>query len=208
MQLKSEGIGIFLISHDIHDVFDLADRISVMLQGKLVGTVNKAEVTKDEVLAMIIIGKMPGEVSRRGDRRNHPVNETRVRPCVSFDGSDYQPRSIHSWRCGRSVPIVVSAPWPGSTIVSSGNVNSFDVDRRDDRVEVAVLERGVAGAAGEQRVAGEQQRRAVERERHRARGVAGVVDRVEPEAADLDHLGVVDEHVVADVLQHRRVERR
>ena len=62
-QLKSEGIGIFLISHDIHDVFDLADRISVMLQGKLVGTVNKAEVTKDEVLAMIIIGKMPGEVS-------------------------------------------------------------------------------------------------------------------------------------------------
>ena len=28
---KSEGIGIFLISHDIHDVFDLADRISVML---------------------------------------------------------------------------------------------------------------------------------------------------------------------------------
>jgi len=62
-QLKSEGIGIFLISHDIHDVFDLADRISVMLQGKLVGTVNKHEVTMDEVLAMIIIGKMPGEVS-------------------------------------------------------------------------------------------------------------------------------------------------
>ena len=63
-QLKSEGIGIFLISHDIHDVFDLADRISVMLQGKLVGTVNKADVTKDEVLTMIIIGKMPAEVSQ------------------------------------------------------------------------------------------------------------------------------------------------
>ncbi len=39
-QLKDEGIGIFLISHDIHDVFDLADRITVMLQGRLVGTVN------------------------------------------------------------------------------------------------------------------------------------------------------------------------
>ena len=62
-QLKSEGIGIFLISHDIHDVFDLADRISVMLQGRLVGTVNKDDVTKDEVLAMIIMGKKPGEVS-------------------------------------------------------------------------------------------------------------------------------------------------
>jgi D-xylose transport system ATP-binding protein len=63
-QLKTDGIGIILISHDIHDVFDLADRISVMLQGKLVGTVQKAEVTIDEVLAMIIIGKLPGEVTQ------------------------------------------------------------------------------------------------------------------------------------------------
>ena len=64
-QLKSEGIGIFLISHDIHDVFDLSDRISVMLHGKLVGTVNKDDVTTDEVLAMIILGKTPGEVTQK-----------------------------------------------------------------------------------------------------------------------------------------------
>jgi len=64
-QLKTEGIGIFLISHDIHDVFDLADRISVMLHGKLVGTVNKTEVTTDEVLAMIIMGKLPREVTQK-----------------------------------------------------------------------------------------------------------------------------------------------
>jgi D-xylose transport system ATP-binding protein len=64
-QLKNEGIGIFLISHDIHDVFDLADRISVMLHGKLVGTVNKADVTTDEVLGMIIMGKLPSEVTKK-----------------------------------------------------------------------------------------------------------------------------------------------
>ena len=63
-RLQQEGIGIFLISHDIHDVFDLAGRISVMLQGKLVGTVNKDDVTMDEVLAMIIIGKLPEEVTK------------------------------------------------------------------------------------------------------------------------------------------------
>jgi D-xylose transport system ATP-binding protein len=63
-QLKAEGIGIFLISHDIHDVFDLADRISVMLHGRLVGTVNKTDVTTDEVLAMIIIGKLPADVTQ------------------------------------------------------------------------------------------------------------------------------------------------
>jgi D-xylose transport system ATP-binding protein len=64
-QLKEEGQGIFLISHDIHDVFDLSDRISVMLQGRLVGTVNKDDVTTDEVLAMIILGKLPGEVTQK-----------------------------------------------------------------------------------------------------------------------------------------------
>jgi D-xylose transport system ATP-binding protein len=35
-----------------------------MATGKLVGTVNKDDVTKDDVLGMIIIGKMPGEVSQ------------------------------------------------------------------------------------------------------------------------------------------------
>jgi D-xylose transport system ATP-binding protein len=70
-QLKTEGIGIFLISHDIHDVFDLADRISVMLHGRLVGTVDKANVTTDEILAMIIMGRLPGEVSRAELDRLH-----------------------------------------------------------------------------------------------------------------------------------------
>jgi len=58
-QLKREGLGIFLISHDLHDVFDLSDRVSVMKNGKLVGTVNTKDVTKDDVLGMIILGKLP-----------------------------------------------------------------------------------------------------------------------------------------------------
>jgi D-xylose transport system ATP-binding protein len=62
-RLKSEGIGIFLISHDIHDVFDLSDRINVMHTGSLVGCVNKSEVSKDDVLAMIIMGKTPEEIT-------------------------------------------------------------------------------------------------------------------------------------------------
>src|SRR5437660_3815282 len=64
-QLKSEGIGIFLVSHDIHDVFDLSERISVVYHGKLVGTVNKNDVTTDEVLGMIILGKPPTKLTRQ-----------------------------------------------------------------------------------------------------------------------------------------------
>ncbi|WP_420405172.1 ATP-binding cassette domain-containing protein [Nisaea sp.] len=64
-QLKSEGIGIFLISHDIHDVFDLSDRLTVMKNGRLVGTVRTDEVSKDDVLGMIILGKMPDHLGER-----------------------------------------------------------------------------------------------------------------------------------------------
>jgi D-xylose transport system ATP-binding protein len=58
-QLKAEGIGIFLISHDIHDVFDLADRVTVMKNGQVVGSGSVKDMTKDEVLGMIILGKCP-----------------------------------------------------------------------------------------------------------------------------------------------------
>jgi len=58
-QLKAEGIGIFLISHDLHDVFDLADRLTVMKNGHVVGTARTSDVDHDGVLGMIIAGKCP-----------------------------------------------------------------------------------------------------------------------------------------------------
>jgi len=56
-KLKAAGVGIFLISHDMPDVFGLSDRLCVMKNGKAVGTYRTAEVTEDEVLGMIIAGK-------------------------------------------------------------------------------------------------------------------------------------------------------
>ena len=70
-QLKKEGIGIFLVSHDLHDVFDLSDRVSVMKNGKLVGTRNTTDVTKDEVLGMIILGKLPEQETEEDLEKLH-----------------------------------------------------------------------------------------------------------------------------------------
>jgi D-xylose transport system ATP-binding protein len=56
-KLKADGVGIFLISHDMPDVFGLSDRLSVMKNGKTVGTYRTADVTEDEVLGMIIAGR-------------------------------------------------------------------------------------------------------------------------------------------------------
>lgn len=58
-ELKKQGLGIFLIEHDIHAVMDLCDRAVVMKNGRRVGTVNVAEVTDEDILGMIIMGKKP-----------------------------------------------------------------------------------------------------------------------------------------------------
>ena len=58
-ELKAQGLGIFLIEHDIHNVMKLCDRASVMKNGQLVGTVNVNEVTDEDILGMIILGKKP-----------------------------------------------------------------------------------------------------------------------------------------------------
>jgi D-xylose transport system ATP-binding protein len=63
--LKAEGVGIFLISHDLHDVSDLSDRLTVMKNGRLVGTVNTKDVNEDEVLGMIIAGTTPKHLANR-----------------------------------------------------------------------------------------------------------------------------------------------
>jgi D-xylose transport system ATP-binding protein len=58
-ELKRQGIGIFLIDHDIHQVKALCDRASVMKNGQLVGTVDVHRATEDDLLGMIIAGKNP-----------------------------------------------------------------------------------------------------------------------------------------------------
>jgi len=62
-ELKKQGLGIFLIEHDIHNVMKLCDRASVMKNGQLVGTERVADVTEDGILSMIILGKNPKESS-------------------------------------------------------------------------------------------------------------------------------------------------
>jgi len=55
-RLKAEGVAILIISHDIHEVFELADKLVVMTDGQVVGRLDTADATKQQVLSMIILG--------------------------------------------------------------------------------------------------------------------------------------------------------
>jgi len=61
MELKAQGLGIFLISHDTREMMSLCDRVSVMKNGQLVGTDRVEDVTEDDILSMIILGKKAPE---------------------------------------------------------------------------------------------------------------------------------------------------
>ncbi|MBO9195105.1 sugar ABC transporter ATP-binding protein [Rhizobium sp. 16-449-1b] len=55
-RLKAQGVGVILISHDIEDVFELADRLVVMAAGRVVGNLKTEEATRKQVLSLIIMG--------------------------------------------------------------------------------------------------------------------------------------------------------
>ena len=59
--LKSKGIAVVFITHFLDQVYDISDRISVLRNGKLVGTAPTAELTRSQLISMMI-GRELGEV--------------------------------------------------------------------------------------------------------------------------------------------------
>jgi D-xylose transport system ATP-binding protein len=56
-ELKTHGIGILWISHDIHDVYNFTDRITILKGGENVITAATKDFTQDEIVQMIISGR-------------------------------------------------------------------------------------------------------------------------------------------------------
>jgi simple sugar transport system ATP-binding protein len=52
--LKDQGLGILIISHQMYDVFEVADRLAVMRRGVKVGELLVKETTPDEVVGLIV----------------------------------------------------------------------------------------------------------------------------------------------------------
>ena len=52
--LKDQGLGIIIISHQMYDVFAVADRLAVMRRGAKVGERLVKETTADEVVGLIV----------------------------------------------------------------------------------------------------------------------------------------------------------
>ncbi|HAJ35467.1 MAG TPA: ABC transporter ATP-binding protein [Chloroflexi bacterium] len=52
--LKAQNVPVIIISHNMQDIFAVADRIIVMRRGQKVGDVRAAEVTDDDLVSMMV----------------------------------------------------------------------------------------------------------------------------------------------------------
>ena len=52
--LKTRGVTVLFISHRLDEVFQIADRITVLRDGKLIGTKNKVDTDIDEIISMMV----------------------------------------------------------------------------------------------------------------------------------------------------------
>ena len=59
-RLADRGLGVLLISHNLNDVFQVADDIAVLYLGELVAQVKAADVTNSQVVGLITTGRDTG----------------------------------------------------------------------------------------------------------------------------------------------------
>lgn len=64
-KFKSEGIGIIFISHRLEEVFEIGDRITVMRNGQYITTKNKKDISKQELIELMIGKKIKEEVREK-----------------------------------------------------------------------------------------------------------------------------------------------
>ena len=88
-QLKEQGVGVIYVSHKLDEVFAISDRITVLKDGKLVGTVKTAETDQDTIVRMMVGRELNQMFPKRNGGRREPVLEVR-----DLSGSGYSNVSL------------------------------------------------------------------------------------------------------------------
>ena len=85
-RMREDGKSIIIITHKLHEVLSLSDRVSVLRKGEYIGTVNTAETNESELTEMMVGKKISLNI-----RRDDPVDpQDRLTvnglTCISRDG--------------------------------------------------------------------------------------------------------------------------
>ncbi len=70
-QARARGLGVIFITHNVHHAYPIGDRFTLLNRGRSYGTFSKAEVTREEVVAMMAGGEELEELSHELDEFAH-----------------------------------------------------------------------------------------------------------------------------------------
>jgi len=108
-RLKARGISIIYISHRMEEIYRVADRITVLRDGRLVIAAEAAKITMDQLIEQIIGGKMEGAFAWKQRE-------------VGFDGTPLL--EVRNLRRGRRLQDVSFKLYPGEILGLAGLMGS------------------------------------------------------------------------------------
>ncbi len=84
--MKKDGKSIIIITHKLHEVLEISDRVSVLRKGEYIGTLITAETNESELTEMMVGKKVSLNISR--DEPKNPTDRLFVSGinCVSREG--------------------------------------------------------------------------------------------------------------------------
>ena len=85
-RMRDSGKAIIIITHKLHEVLSLSDKVAVLRKGEYIGTVNTAETSEAELTEMMVGKKISLNINRTEPK--DPTNRLEVKNlnCVSAEG--------------------------------------------------------------------------------------------------------------------------
>lgn len=86
--LKKRGVGMVYISHKLGEVFEMSDRITVLRDGRTIGTHDAAELTKNKVIELMVGRKVDNIFPEPHHERGETVLEVKNLTAYSIDAAN------------------------------------------------------------------------------------------------------------------------
>ncbi len=85
-RMREDGKAIIIITHKLHEVLSLSDKVAVLRKGEYVGTVNTAETNESELTEMMVGKKIDLNINRSEPKDSVDRLEIKNLNCVSEEG--------------------------------------------------------------------------------------------------------------------------
>ncbi len=86
-QLVSAGKTVIFISHKLREVKEISDRVSVMRDAKMIGTVDTKDISEEGIARMMVGRDVFDDIHKPPVRRGAPVLEVRDLACMNDSGA-------------------------------------------------------------------------------------------------------------------------